>query len=55
MDNIRENQGSLHGLPQLTGDYNPPEIEFYEDLENLQVAHVQIAAKDPEIFEYALD
>ena len=55
MVNIRENQGSLRGLPQLTGDYAPKEIEFYQDLENLQVAHVQIAAKDPEIFEYALD
>ena len=37
MVNIRENQGSLRGLPQLTGDYapkeNPPmEIEFYQDL-----------------------
>ena len=30
-------------------------IEFFQDAENLQMCHIQIASKDPEIFEYAIE
>ena len=30
-------------------------IEFFNDVENLQMCHIQIASKDPEIFEYAIE
>ena len=52
---IKANDGSLRGLPQLTGEVQSSSIDFYRDLENLQIAHVQIASKDPEVFEYAVE
>ena len=34
---------------------NQDRIEYYKDIENLQVSHIQIASKDPEVFEYAIE
>ena len=30
-------------------------IDYYSQIENLQISHIQIASKDDEIFEYAVD
>jgi hypothetical protein len=33
---------------------NPAKIDNFSDLENFQICHIQIAAKTPEVFEYAI-
>ena len=34
---------------------NLQKIDFYKNVENLQICHIQIASKDSEIFEYAVE